>query len=1006
MIGQVVSHYRILEPLGEGGMGTVYIAEDLHLGRRVAIKFPTVTSDKHHFRARFLREARAVSSLSHPHIAAIYDYGETSDGDPFLVMELVEGVSLSDLMHRGEMSIMRAVELIEAIASALGEAHAHGIVHRDVKPSNVMVNERGVVKVLDFGLAKQFRDEPAHSADPDARTLLATRTRSGAVVGTPLYLSPEQATSAPVDARSDLFALGALLYECITGRPAFHGASVLEIAAQVIHVMPPPPSTINERVPEELDTVTMKALAKKPSERYQSADEMLADLGGVRLSLSEDTLGTQRLYPAPKTAHPSALTTLNNLLQRPRFSIARLIIGVAIVLLLLGAVWWMWLRPFVHKPSPEAARWFTTGTNALRDGAYFQASKALEQAVQLDDNYALAHARLAEAWMELDYTDKAKNELLRVNALTSNRASLAKVDALYLDGITATVTRNFPLAIKSYEELLREMPGKPEVYVDLGRAYENDEQVKKALESYIKATEMDGQYATAYLRTGILYGRQQQLPNAKAAFDKAEAIYQALGSMEGCAELSFQRGALFVKLGNINEAREQLKRALELSGMTANLPLQIKTMLQLSYVFHQGGESDKAQKLAVDAVSLAQANGMENLSMRGLVDLGNVYLARGDRSRGDYDEAEKYFNKALELARRYKARRNEARALFSLASLRIQQNNADEAVQYLEPALAFYQQSGFRKETLQALLLLGRAKRQKGDYEAALQAFQQQLQLAEETDDHLQKALTLEGIANVLDRQERYTEALDYFQQSHAIYKSLGIMRGTVITLANQGNLLWQLGRYEEGRARLNEATAIANQADAGKPLLTDIRQHMARIALSERRFSDARAGATQALELVGAKSSAAAAQGKALLCLALAFSGARAEGKLLCQEAVEMAGRLGDPALVSSAQLALAQTEYETGEFREALAAALAAQATFARLGQQESEWRAWLLAARAARKVGDDQKAREYAAHIPELLSSLRRKWGAEDYDSYLTRPDVQLLRRLLQDEFAISS
>src|ERR1051325_6968278 len=654
MIGQTISHYRILDTLGEGGMGVVYLAEDLHLGRRVAVKFLSETSNSHHFRARFLREARAISSLSHPHIAAVYDYGETEDGHPFIVMELVAGQTLSDLLYESGLTLVRSLEIIEQVAEALSEAHRHGIVHRDVKPSNVLINTRGQAKVLDFGLAKQINEDQTEP-DPDANTIIATRTHSDVVVGTPLYLSPEQATSAPVDARSALFALGALLYECITGRPAFAGASVLEIAAQVIHVTPPLPSTINGRVPEELDAVTMKALAKKPAERYQSADEMLEDLRRVRLSMTEDTLITQRLAPSSQTAHSSALTTLSNLLQQPRFSIARMLAGLAIIMLALGAAWWVWFRPVMHKPSPEAARWFTTGTNALCDGAYFQASKALEQAVQIDDNYALAHARLAEAWMELDYTDKAKNELLRVNALTGNRSSLAKADALYLDGITATVTRNLPLAIKSYEELVRQTPNKPEVYVDLGRAYENDEQSKKALESYVKATEIDDQYATAYLRTGILYGRQQQLSNAKAAFDKAEAIYQALGSMEGRAELLFQRGALSVKLGHTAEAREQLKQALELAGMTTTLPLQIRTMLQLSYVFHNAGETDQAQKLASDAVSLAQANGMENLSMRGLVDLGNVYLARGDRSRGDYDEAEKYFNKALELARRYKA---------------------------------------------------------------------------------------------------------------------------------------------------------------------------------------------------------------------------------------------------------------------------------------------------------------------------------------------------------------
>ncbi|MBA3767823.1 MAG: protein kinase, partial [Acidobacteria bacterium] len=593
MIGQVVSHYRIIEPLGEGGMGTVYIAEDMHLGRRVAIKFPASSSDEHHFRARFLREARAVSKLSHPHIATIYDYGETSEGNPFLVMELIEGTSLSDFMHEGQMTLVRAVEIIEAVAEALGEAHAHGIVHRDVKPSNIMINERHEVKVLDFGLAKQFKDEPAHSADPDARTLLATHTRSGAVVGTPLYLSPEQATSAPVDARSDLFALGALLYECIAGRPAFAGASVIEIGAQIIHITPQSPSQINERVPKELDRIATKALEKKPENRYQSAGEMLEDLRRARLSMSDDAHRTQRIDRAEKTAHSSALLTLSDLLQQPRFSIARLLAGVSVVVLAIGLIWWMWFRPVVHRPPPEAERWFDIGAHALREGAYFQASNALGRAVNIDEKYALAHARLAEAWSELDYGDRAKDELLRVNQLTSGRASLAKPDALYLEGITATVTRNFPLAINSYEELARLTPNKADVYVDLGRAYENDGQTEKALKSYIKATEIDQQYATAFLRAGILYGRQRELPSAKAAFEKAEAIYQAMGNVEGRGELLFQRGALLVQSGNIAEARNQLQQALELAKVTASLPLQIKAMLQLSYVFHNGGDTSQ-----------------------------------------------------------------------------------------------------------------------------------------------------------------------------------------------------------------------------------------------------------------------------------------------------------------------------------------------------------------------------------------------------------------------------
>ena len=183
MIGQVISRYRILSRAGGGAMGEVYVAEDTQLGRRVAIKFPVITADEHHYRSRFLREARSASTLSHPHIATIHDYGETGDGHPFLVMELVDGPTLADLMREHGLPLPRALEIIEDIADALSEAHLKGIIHRDIKPSNIAINHRGVVKVLDFGLAKQLFDEPNSLTDPEAQTLLATRTRSGAIVG-------------------------------------------------------------------------------------------------------------------------------------------------------------------------------------------------------------------------------------------------------------------------------------------------------------------------------------------------------------------------------------------------------------------------------------------------------------------------------------------------------------------------------------------------------------------------------------------------------------------------------------------------------------------------------------------------------------------------------------------------------------------------------------------------------------------------------------------------------
>ncbi|MGH9882185.1 MAG: serine/threonine-protein kinase, partial [Pyrinomonadaceae bacterium] len=366
MIGQTISHYQIIEKLGEGGMGVVYVAEDTHLARRVAIKF--LSSLDRPYRARFLREARSVSKLTHPNIATVFDYGETPEGQPYIVMELVQGDTLHDLLAKSSLSIGQAVHVAASIAGALSEAHTQGIVHRDIKPSNVVLTERGQVKVLDFGLAKVIDEQ--HEAEGTASnfsSLLATRTQSNVVVGTPLYLSPEQATGKPVDGRSDLFALGALLYEALSGQSAFSGASTIEIGAQIIHVTPPSPSHINPSVPAELDRVTMKALEKDVKKRYQTAAEMLEDLREAEATLSTNGYRTPQTSPrvtSPSRAvRQSALTTLTETIRRPRLSLVSFTISILAVGLLVwaGVRWW---KPAPYKPSAAGLDWYIKGTDA------------------------------------------------------------------------------------------------------------------------------------------------------------------------------------------------------------------------------------------------------------------------------------------------------------------------------------------------------------------------------------------------------------------------------------------------------------------------------------------------------------------------------------------------------------------------------------------------------------------------------------------------------------------
>jgi serine/threonine protein kinase/Tfp pilus assembly protein PilF len=998
MIGQTVSHYRILEPLGEGGMGTVYLAEDTHLGRRVAIKFPSINvinADSRDHRARFLREARAASELNHPSIATLFDYGETDEGRPFLVMELAQGKQLTEVLRHGELTLPRIIGIVSKVAKALASAHARGVVHRDIKPSNIMIDEQWQVKVLDFGLAKQLIKDNELASAPEAPTLLSTETRSGVVLGTPAYLSPEQAMGASVDGRSDLFALGVVLYECITGRTPFAGANFIEIAANVLHVEPTAPSKINNQLPKELDFITLKALAKKPEKRYQSAKEFVQDLSALRDQLEEDSGQTliRRTSPSVVAAHTKTLTNLSQILQRPRIPISYMLIGVAAIVV-CGLVAWRWWRPQPHQPPAEAQHWYDVGTAALRDGAYFQATKALERAVAADEGYMLAHARLAEALVELDYADRAKDELLRVTG--ADRSTLSGSDLLYLDAITATARHDFSKSVELYNQIVAQATDeeKPHVFVDLGHAYEKNEAPENAIKAYQEASNRNPQYATPFLRLGILYGRRQELPSALASFDKAENIYQALGNLEGRAEVFFQRGALYNKLSKLADAKAQLQQALALARANDNASQEIKALLQLSSVNVDTGETAQATEYAREAVELAQKHGMENLSARGLVDLGNAFLIRGE-----YTDAEKYLTQAIESAQRAKARGNEARARVSLASLRQQQNNPAEVIRYVEPALEFYRQGGYRSETSSCLALLARANKQKGDYEAALKVDAQILQLGQQWNDQAQIALGHAEIGAVLVRQEKYSEALDHFSQAFVLYTAQGVQRSIGFNLLTRAYILFQLGHYQEAQELLDQGSAIADKPAGGfKNLSVELKLVAAEMALSQDRFPEAKSKAEQVLEMAGSQYPDLATEAKRVLGSALSSSGRAAAGKELVNDAVEMAKSLNDPAQLATAQLALAETMLKAGDSQGALKIAQEAHQVFSKGGLEASEWRAGLVSAIASRNLGDTAKFREYALQATESLTKLEQRWGRDNYNSYLSRPDVQRLQKEL--------
>jgi eukaryotic-like serine/threonine-protein kinase len=290
--------YRIQRKLGAGGMADVYLAEDQELGRRVAIK---ILNGRHanddQFIERFRREAKNAAALNHPNIVSIYDRGEAED-TYYIAMEFLDGRTLKELVvGRGAAPINVAIEYARQILSALRFAHRHGIVHRDIKPHNVLVDAEGRVKVTDFGIARAGTSQ---------------MTETGSIVGTAQYLSPEQARGGEVDPRSDLYSLGVVLYELLTGKTPFDGETPVEIAMKHLSNAPKPPSKLRPDVPPELDKVVLRALAKDPNDRYQSADEMEADLERVARGapVSAATAATQVLPAAAVVAADSTSATM------------------------------------------------------------------------------------------------------------------------------------------------------------------------------------------------------------------------------------------------------------------------------------------------------------------------------------------------------------------------------------------------------------------------------------------------------------------------------------------------------------------------------------------------------------------------------------------------------------------------------------------------------------------------------------------------------------------------
>jgi serine/threonine protein kinase/tetratricopeptide (TPR) repeat protein len=680
LTGKLVLHYRVGRRLGSGGMGEVYMAEDTRLGRQVALKFlaPSVQRDAES-RGRLVREARAASLLRSPNIAVTYDLVEHGES-LFIAMEYVEGELLSNRIAKGPLPLKEAVDVAQQVADALDEAHSQNIVHRDIKSANLILTRRGLVKVLDFGLAK-FEDRR------DVQLTAPQLTSPGLVMGTIAYMAPEQLLGSSVDHRVDLFALGVVLYEMVAGRLPFAGDTITEISDRILHHEPEALARFNYATPPELENIVRKALQKNSSFRYQSAREMYIDLHHLARRLDAiDT--TSKLRPASGSVPSTALAPDQRVEQGER-SIA--------------------VMAFVNLTREAADDWIGEGiaetvTSDLKNlhglavvgrAQIFELLKNVAGGRDAtDDRLAIEIGRRLGTWWVVTGAYQRIGPRIRITTQVIEVLRGTLIKTLKIDGaidnifelqdrIVFELSRSLDLKVDKVqaEAIAKDETSSVEAFEAYSRGLLNMRQatrdsIDRAIALFERASELDPKYAAAWAALGGAFQLKGMFLGLTEFANKAiEVLHRAIGLQPEEAAAHAWLGLALLNLGRVDEAITSLRQAVMLEpdnaqghqalaralwmgkGRVADAIEHLRrsttlnpeagySYLQLSYLQSLSGDLDAAEEAARTAIELQEraVSGMQGLLIVGAhARLGYVYYLRGD-----YDRAHEEYRRELE----------------------------------------------------------------------------------------------------------------------------------------------------------------------------------------------------------------------------------------------------------------------------------------------------------------------------------------------------------------------
>ena len=687
--------YEIVKRIGIGGMGEVFLAHDPTLDRQVALKLlPTLVTDDPQRVRRFQQEAHAASTISHPNVAHIYEIG-VEGNRYFTSMEYVEGRTLREVLNQGPLTVPEALKIALEVGRALESAHASGVIHRDIKPENIMIRPDGYVKVLDFGLAKLHR-----IADPQdvhsTQTTTLVLTEPGLIMGSPAYMSPEQARGFDVDARSDIWSLGIVLYEMLCGATPFPASTKMDVFAALLRDEPTPISLSLRHTHPGVRKLLKRMLAKDKDQRYPTSAEVVADLQNLirnmRVSVKRKSqFQGSRLAFLKYKALEAFRSSEGTIIRTPLpFFIATIIAGIALT-------WTIKSFQPRHVPipisDPESEKHYQRGVEAIfRDDCHFAAYHLDELLIRggIHARSIMARARLAEVWAELDYWTEAESELgalVNLVRLYEESYNFPEIDSLYVNATKATVRRDFHQATTVYREIVEKDPTNAIAWMDLGRSYERLRWWDQAADSYRQACAKDPSLASAFLRLGIIEAARKNEPEANTAFDRALQLYRTANDKAGVWELLNHRRFLAYQLGRKDEAQRFEEEAGRIGYR--NDYQSVKHNFALARIFHKDTQLAKAfeseARKHADSLSGSFLFRRASLSLvNGLVEIAELYMRENDLI-----SAQEYLLEALRIAQGSGLRIGRAKVLYARAQLYLREGRPIDADREFKEMLRF-----------------------------------------------------------------------------------------------------------------------------------------------------------------------------------------------------------------------------------------------------------------------------------------------------------------------------